>query len=73
MAIVNVWAPPGTWGPYADLRSHSGGARTYTGVNSRNGKYRTLSFSRWSLTLQLSNIDPTCGDQLSLACAIGMR
>ena len=30
MAIVNVWAPPGTWGPYANLRSHSGGARTYT-------------------------------------------
>lgn len=30
MAIVNVWAPPGTWGPYANLRSHLGGARTYT-------------------------------------------
>lgn len=30
MAIVNVWAPPGTWGPYADLRAHSGGARSYT-------------------------------------------
>ncbi len=30
MAIVNVWAPPGTWGPYADLRAYAGGARSYT-------------------------------------------
>nr|WP_301011583.1 colicin Z C-terminal domain-related protein [Halomonas sp.] len=30
MAIVEIWAPPGFWGPYADLRSHTGGSRSYT-------------------------------------------
>lgn len=31
MAIVNVWAPPGTWGPYANLRGHTGDTpRSYT-------------------------------------------
>ncbi|WP_425348203.1 colicin Z C-terminal domain-related protein [Vreelandella olivaria] len=30
MAIVEIWAPPGVWGPYADLRSYTGGSRSYT-------------------------------------------
>lgn len=44
MAIVNVWAPPNFWGPYADLRSHSGGSRTYT-VNFSSESQAPSTFS----------------------------
>lgn len=51
MAIVNVWAPPGTWGLYANLRAHSGGPRTYT-VN-----FTTESQAPSSFTAEIQYVD----------------
>ena len=58
MAIVNVWAPLGTWVSYANLRAHSGGprGRTYTVKFTTENSQAPSSFTAR---------DPICGFEWS--------